>query len=211
MLQIGPDILKAKPAKQEAAWQEMQQRIAAGEKLKRAELKVYHELERRRDPDVIHGYAEAAEYCGMSKRTLSYHLGRGKFKQNADGTFDKKELNRFLAESKDRRRKSPEEADLAKKKDAADLRYRNARARREEMLVEQMKGNLASRKEVYDQWAARLRELVSGLYAFADRLSGLIVGKSREDVHEIIRAEVRLLLENYERDGRYTPAKEASA
>jgi phage terminase Nu1 subunit (DNA packaging protein) len=194
-----------RPSKQSAALQDFERRIAAGEKLKRSELASYHELEKKRDKgEVVHGGQDAAKYCGTSKRILSYHIARGSLRQNPDGTFDKAELDRWLA-SRDRREQGPEKKKHGDAKDKAELRYRLARARREEMLVEQMKGNLASRKEIEAEWSGRVLEVASGLEALIDRLPGLLVGKSRDEIRAVLKDEVRTLRENYSRAGRYTP------
>ena len=194
-----------RPSKQSAALQDFERRIAAGEKLKRSELAAYHELEKKRDEgEVVHGGQDAAKYCSTSKRILSYHIARGSLRQNPDGTFDKAELDRWLA-SRDRREKGPEAKKYTDAKDKAELRYRLARARREEMLVEQMKGNLAQWKEVKSGWEGRVQVVVAGLQAWVDRLPGLLVGKGRDEIRAILKAEVRTLQENYARVGRYTP------
>lgn len=200
----APSILRSGKAKREASLAEFERRIAAGEKLKRSELSVYHELEKLRDKEVVHGGADAARYCGTSKRMLSYHITRGALRQNPDGTFDRGELDRWLA-SRDKRRKGPEAVKSTDAKDKAELRYRLARARREEMLVEQMKGNLAQWKEVKSGWEGRVQVVVAGLQAWVDRLPGLLVGKGRDEIRAILKAEVRTLQENYARVGRYTP------
>lgn len=194
-----------RPSKQSSALQDFERRIAAGEKLKRSELAAYHELEKKRDKgEVVHGGQDAAKYCGTSKRILSYHIARGSLRQNPDGTFDKAELDRWLA-SRDRREKGPEVKKYDASQRKADLRYREARADREEMLVEQMKDNLASRKEIEAEWSGRVLEITSGLEALIDRLPGLLVGKSRDEIRAVLKEEVRTLRENYSRAGRYTP------
>lgn len=194
----------AKKPSPEPTLQAFEKRIAAGEKLTRAELKEYRAIDKKGDTEAIHGYAEAAQYCKLSKRTLSYHLGRGSLQQNPDGTFDKKELDRFL-KTKDRREKSPASEAVSKRKDAAELRYRLARARREEMLVEQMKGNLAAWKDIHSEWSQRVQAVKAGLNAMPDRLPPLIVGKTRDEIREVLKREFNELLTVYGRPGKMTP------
>lgn len=55
---------------------------------------------------------------------------------------------------------------------------------------------------VTDAWAARVVELTGGLAALAERLPPLVVGKSRNEVREIIRREVWELRDNYSRPDR---------
>ena len=115
-------------------------------------------------------------------------------------------MDRWLA-SRDRRAKGPEAAAKNDAKEKAELRYRLARARREEMLVEQMKGNLARWQDIEQEWDGRVQVVTAGLEAFIDRMPGLLVGKSRDEIRALLKSEVRTLRENYSRVGKYTPSK----
>jgi hypothetical protein len=156
---------------------------------------------------VITSFDDAADYCGFSKRTLSWHLKRGNLRQNPNGTFDRAELDRFLA-SKGRKKKSRgesalDELDYATRKELADLRWRLARATREEMLVEQIKENHISRDEIARCWAARVAEVTAGINALSERLPPLLVGKDHQAMREIIAVEVHNLRDRYARDGKF--------
>jgi hypothetical protein len=158
---------------------------------------------------VITSFDDAAAYCGFSKRTLSWHLKRGNLRQNANGTFDRAELDRFL-KSKGRKKKSrlgnenaPDDLDYGTQKELADLRWRLARATREEMLVEQIKENLIARDEIARCWAARVAEVTAGLNALSERLPPLLVGKDHQAMREIIAVEVHNLRDRYARDGKF--------
>lgn len=201
---ISVYILQAKPAKQEAALRQIEKRIANGEKLTKDELKIYYELEKSTNPEAIRGVKEAAKSVGLTERILRYDMGRGKLKANPDGTFDKSELDRWL-KSRDGRGRSPEDAELSQKEKKAKAHYWTFKAKKEELLYKNTKEMLVEWKEVESEWSGRIRELTSSLSAFADRLAGLIVGKGRDQVHEIIKSEVRTIMENYSRVGRYTP------
>jgi hypothetical protein len=201
---LTPAILTAKPAKQDAALLHIEKRIAAGEKITRAELKIYYELEKITNPESIRGVKEAAAYCGMTERILRYDLGRQRLKANPDGTFDRAEIDRWV-KSRDGREKSPEDASLTAKEKKAKAHYWTFKAKKEELLYNNSRDLLVAWPEVRAEWAGRIRELTSGLGAFADRLAGLIVGKDRDDVHEIIKSEVRTIMETYSRTGKHTP------
>lgn len=201
---IPADIMKAKPAKQEAALRQIEKRIAKGEKLTKAELKIYYELEKSSNPEALKSVKEAAKYCGLSERILRYDLGRGKLRSNPDGTFDRAEIDRWRS-SRDGREKSPEDAELSQKEKKAKAHYWTFKAKKEELLYKNTKEMLVEWKEVESEWAGRVREVASGLISLNDRLAGLVVGKSRDQVHEIIKAECRTFMENYARVGKYTP------
>lgn len=211
-------------------YQNYAKRISAGEILKPSELRFFRQLEGElykeseggnddesgasKDPvpDRFENRNEALEYLGISKRSLSYHLGKN-IKQNPDGTFDKAECDRFLAsrsEGKGAGSGRNEAAQdykntLAAKIQRAELRWRIARARREENLNAELEGRLVSRKEVAEAWADRVRIVASGLETLADRLPPILEGRAREEMRELIREEIRRLREAYAAVGKYCP------
>ena len=140
---------------------------------------------------------------------ISYHGTRGNIKANKDGTFDRSELDRFLATKGGRRKKAA--AGIDDKSDKAMLRYREAKARREEMLVSQLEANLASWEEVEAQWRERVVIVTSGLEAFKNRLPGILVGKSRRDIQDVLEEEIKLLREAYSTDGKYCPNEKTNS
>jgi hypothetical protein len=195
-------------------YQSLLVRIKNGEPLKPAELRALNALEKDLEcqsgtndpPKVLKGYEEAAEYCGFSKRTLSHHVGRGNLKQNPDGSFEIEELDRFLSvKGRKRKRSAKGLLTIAEQKDLADLRWRLAKAKREELLVEQLNENLVPRAEIASEWAARVVEITAGLTALTNRLPPLLEGKDRVEMREIIREEIWNLRDQYAREGRYCP------
>lgn len=190
-------------------YQSMLMAVRDGKSLSYNELKTFHALEKEFEsqsgveaPAIIRTYDEAAKYCGFSKRTISYHLKKAHLRQNEDGTFDREELDKFLGKYG---RRKPEIIEIGKQKETADLRYRIARAIREEIFVEQLKATLVSKEEISREWSARVAEVTSGLSNFGDRLPPLLEGKTRGEMSLIIREEVRNLREAYAREGRYCP------
>jgi len=211
-------------------------RIRKGEKLRHGELLFFKRLEDelyKESENGANGNSEtesgednsplpdrfeksiALEYLGISKRSLSYHVGRGNIRQNPDGSLDRVECDRFLFERGRQAAggKNQTAADyknsLAAKIQRAELRWRIARARREENLNAELEKRLFSRKEAAEAWAARVRIVCSGLETFADRLPPILEGKSRDEIKEIIRDEVRRLREAYVADGKYCPKPES--
>ena len=187
-------------------YQSFTERIAKGEQLKPTEIKLFNKLETEFEAEikeeVIDSYDDALKYLGVSKRTLHIHLRKGTFKQNPDGTFLKSELDKYL----DKYKSQSESTDsVAIRKGKADLRLKLARARREEFLVKQLKGNLISWEDIQTEWAKRVSVVTSGLEGLADRLPPLLEGKSREVMREILRAEVWELRNAYTTEGRYCP------
>ena len=105
---------------------------------------------------------------------------------------------RALSRAKQQGAESPEAARYLEK-------YRKERFKLARMDRLQRQGELVNKAEVVSQWTARVVLVVSGLQAWVDRLPGLLVGKGRDEIRAILKAEVRTLQENYARVGRYTP------
>ncbi len=92
---------------------------------------------------------------------------------------------------------------------AARLRYWNAKASEKELHVSQVRGDLMSKSEIAEQWTARLISVTSGLENLAFRLPPVCQGKSRSEMSEAIRREVRTLREAYVTRGHYSPSPTA--
>lgn len=191
------------------------ERIGQGEQLKPSELKLFHQLERElegvfngeagKTSGLIGSSSEACEYLGISKRMLSYHVTKGNLGQNQDGTFEIEELQRWAQKYGRKKRKGSKFSDIDERLSRADLRFRQARARREEMLVGQLKGTLLSQKDVADGWAKRNSNMRSSLLTLVDRLPPMVAGKSRKQITKILKDEVFYFLEQYSQDGKYCP------
>lgn len=191
-------------------------RIGKGETLRPSEVKHFRQLESELEAqagngsgggargNIIVSMDEAAAYIGSSRKTVSVNIKRGRLRQNPDGTFNRDELDKFL--SRFGRKGSADEVESTRvQQEKAELRYRLARARREEILTAQLEKTLAPWEEVESEWAMRARELASGLSAWADRLASILAGKRREEIHKIIAGEVKELQIRFCREGRYCP------
>lgn len=62
---------------------------------------------------------------------------------------------------------------------------------------------LIPRQEIAAEWAARVSEIANGLQALSMRLPPLIAGKEAREVRDIVKLNVRQILENYSRTGRF--------
>ncbi len=190
-------------------YRDLIQKISDGQTLKASEIKTLSILEKEleakgedppADSDVIQTMSEAAEHLGVSKRTVSHHVKVGNFRQNKDGSFSRAELDEW-ASRYGRRNKAGASGDLSEK-DRADLRWRLAKAKREELLVAQLKGQLVSKAWVEDQFAARAHELVRALLTLMRRIAHKLAAKSKKTtkaVEAIMEPEIRAMLEQYSR------------
>lgn len=191
-------------------------RIGRNEILKPSEIKLYRQLESELEAAAGNGSGsgtrgnifasmdEAAAYIGSSKKTVSVNIKRGRLRQNPDGTFSREELDKFL--SRFGRKGSSEEVESTRvQQEKAELRYRMARARREEILTAQLEKTLAPWEDIEREWSERVRVVAAGLEAWSDRLPALLVGRSREDIHALIKGEVKELRQRFSRAGQYCP------
>jgi hypothetical protein len=85
--------------------------------------------------------------------------------------------------------------------------FRRERAKLAKIQRLEAEGELMPKEEIVREWARRVVHVCGGFEGFADRLSVILEGKSRIEIYDIIKAEVRLLRETYARNGRYTPSK----
>lgn len=201
-------------------YQNFMDKIKAGEKITSSELKTLREIENdlASDDEAVGGKylspSEACLYLGVSRRTLSYHKKRGNLTQLPNGNFETSALDEFLKRWGKRGKHDAEISDcgsglsVSAQKEAADLRWRLARAEREETLVGQIRGNVISKDDVHTAWAERVSEVCAGLENLVFRLPGLLEGKAREDMAGIIRGEIRALRASYAREGVHTEGGE---
>lgn len=142
---------------------------------------------------------EAAELLGITPQTVSYHAAQGRLTRDSEGLFTRSDVLRF------NRKRAVDVRREKNEKEAADLRWRQARARREEILVEQLRKELISRDEVAKGWAERVGVVVSGLNALVDRLPPILEGKDRAEMWRLIKAEIYELRRAYAEEGEYCP------
>jgi len=62
---------------------------------------------------------------------------------------------------------------------------------------------LIPREEIAVEWAARMAEVANGLQSLSMRLPPLISGKEQREVRNIVALNVRQILENYSRKGKF--------
>jgi len=195
-------------------YQQLLTKISRGEDLKPSEIKNLHRLEKEIEIEargdietdgLIMSDEEASIYLGVSKRTVSWHKTRGNLKQNSDGTFDRKELDRFMEDRGNDGGKKSTLKDLMEKKEAADLRWKLAKAVREEMLNDKLKGELFTKGEIMQGWCSRVSAVTAGLEALADRMPPLLVGKKRNEMRDIFNDEIWRLRDIFARPGAYCP------
>ena len=188
-----------------------------------SELKIFDRLSKELDADkpdddlegvFFQSMQKAADYAGVSKTTIKYHCDRKRIIVDKKGRISKASVDQWLKTKgkKDGRKKTYENleagednSDLPIKKELADLRYRLAKADKEEVTAALLKGKAYYREDVIKDWCKRVALVKAGLMAFADRLPPLVEGKNQLETREILQEETTILLESFATKGKYTP------
>lgn len=144
---------------------------------------------------------KTAEFFGVSDHTIRDWDGKagGNLKLNR-GWWDIKAIMEWRSGAND-------ESDLARKLRAeADLKEEQAaKAKREREILE---GQYIAAEEVHSEWARRISEVKSGLLAMAKKIAGQFSDPDlRIEIEKITSDEVYDLLDQYSREGKYTPTK----
>ena len=156
-------------------------------------------IDKSKNINLLKSITDVAKEYELTEKTVKYHVARGNLKRESDGTFRRKEIEKWL---EDRARKATGKKEKEDKHKQADFRYRIARAKREEFLLDQLKGELVSIKIMEEQFTARafeasrrfllLPRIVSNKLAIAAK-------KPLKEVMQIVESSVREILEDYTR------------
>lgn len=153
------------------------ERIMNGESLKPSELKHYHALEIElygqtngapKESEILMSNRDAAQFLGTSIRAISDHIKKGNITQNPDGTF----YRSILKTQWERRNNKDIISDETKK---AQLRYREAKARNEEIELQTKLKKLISAKDVKLAWTKIVTTARVKLTSIKSRVTPIVV------------------------------------
>lgn len=101
--------------------------------------------------------------------------------------------------------KAEEMSDEARKL-KADADYREIKAAREKRMMEILEGQYIEKAELETEWARRIIEVKSALLLLAKKVSTEFTDAPiRRTVEKVITSEVYVMLEQFSREGAYTP------
>jgi len=105
---------------------------SSGERLSREETALLKKLDGELyGGDQIKTLTAAAKYLGVAAKTISIHVTKGNINRNPDGSFERDELDRWAIET-GKRKNAGEMKTLTAEKDLWEIRFRKARALKEQ-------------------------------------------------------------------------------
>ena len=139
---------------------------------------------------IIKTSSAAAEYCGMSKRMISYHLGRGNLVQNPDGSFTKEELDRFLKSKGRKPELQGDDAFYKAKLEKEKYLIKKAERQRKELEVKTFFREVIYIDEV-KKVMRQMNEAVSlGLDSLPSKIAPVLVGLEAKEIEARLRQEI---------------------
>ena len=153
--------------------------------------------------EVLLNSQKTAEFFGVTVKTLNEWAKQG-CPKHARGWWNPKDIVAWRGEATDEDTK--EAMSVLARKLKAEADYKEAKAAAAVRQNEILEGQFMPRDEIESQWARRVTELKAGLLALGNKIAGQIMDPDvRLEVERVITDEVYELLEQYARDGVYTP------
>jgi phage terminase Nu1 subunit (DNA packaging protein) len=148
---------------------------------------------------------EACDFFGVVKSTLTEWKKAGAPGSAGRNRWELKPLFDWWQENIVDTGRDASDTSLAEAK----RRYWAARAEREQLRVDEQRGQLMSQDQIVKEWAWRMGEVTSGLQALSRKLSTLLDGKNKQEQQRIIDDEVWKLRDNYCRGGKFCPVEDS--
>lgn len=148
--------------------------------------------------DILLNSEMAALHFGVTPRTLNFWQKKGCPKATR-GWWNIREVMQWNGQN-------TSSDSLAARKLKAEVEYREAKATQENKKVEIQEGFYFAKEDVIQEWSKRILEIKSGLLALKRKIAGEIVDPDmRNFVEGLVEVEVYDLLQQYSRNGQYTP------
>lgn len=93
----------------------------------------------------------------------------------------------------------------------AKLEYWQAKARSEKVKASVAEGSTMAVEDFKKAWVQRVAEMSSGLRSITLRIAPLLTGKTEKEMKSILDTEIWNILNNFSRDGRFTPVLKANS
>lgn len=141
-------------------------------------------LDRLKDSEGFWKPSEVLEWAAKKKKT--------RIKQKRPATeFQQRDIEKAPIET-------TEEEDIEEEKDWSNV-YRKAKAEKETILVEQLKGELISRSDMETMFSDRAREVKKQLVSLGKRLAPRLEGLQPREIETEITKETIRICNNYSR------------
>jgi hypothetical protein len=181
-------------------------RVSRGDALTHSEFKTFLALESLLGEKQGRRFAlpsadAVADYANVSRRTVFYHVRRGRLLKQADGSFLKSDVDAWIQKHGSKKTKDDRE-ELEREIAAASLRYRVAKAEEAEMRAATLRGDLIPKKLVEEEFTNRayeLRHRLSLLYREVSHDIAVLTGAAVSQVEGILKTATDRWLVDYSR------------
>lgn len=206
------DLLRLSNKANRELFENFVKRLRKGDDLSATELKQFREIEaqlkeeqlfsqKKQENRWIVTTQDLADFFGLTSRQIynwNKDLGCPQIKR---GYWNLKDVLKWWLETL--------YEDTLDKTDATIKSYRQQKAKYDaeaaKLKVEKLRDEYFLKADIAKEWAKRVSEICSGLAALANRLPGVLWGKSKAEMRAKIEEEIWGLRDNYARDGRFTP------
>ena len=192
------DILKSSDAARIKAYHNYLEKIKSGKTLSKSELEAFKALEEaiesiQATPTKCKTVIEVAALTGFSTRKIYWHITRGNLEQNADGSFDMDKLDAWAAKYKKNTSVSGKTT-TREKKESIDLEWKKLRTEREQIMVDQMKGNLLPRDEIMQAIKEVVLQAKRGFMIIPRSAPSVLYGQTEVEMMQTLEKMVLTIL-----------------
>jgi hypothetical protein len=150
------------------------------------------------DGRILFSTEKTAYFFDVTDRTIRNWEKSGAPGKARHGWWDIKELRKWV--------EADDESSLNTRKIIADVKYRELKAQREEISIQELEGFYMKKEDVASEWAKRVLEVKKALLALCRKIAVKIPDPDMKIyVEGLVETEVYDLLDQFARHGKYTP------
>lgn len=163
-----------------------------------AEFEAMYKTDTFKNLSAVYSYLAEQGYK-IANRTIYQHKNEGKLKSGDDGVYLKKNVDEYAEKYLELLDNENGSGSLIDQKNEAEIKLKQLRGQREQILIDEAMGRLISRDKVGREFAARIEEIKRGFEEIENTLPELLEGKNAHEIRETIKWKHDYILEQYSR------------
>lgn len=163
-----------------------------------AEFEAMYKTDTFKNLSAVYSYLAEQGYK-IANRTIYQHKDEGKLKSGEDGVYLKKNVDEYAEKYLELLENGSGSGSLVDQKNEAEIKLKQLRAEREQILIDEAMGRLIPRLDVGREFAARIEEIKRGFEEIENTLPELLEGKNAHEIRETIKWKHDYILEQYSR------------